>query len=59
MICPHCQVQMHQQGDEGSGTSTEDYYETWTIQVCPACDTEYKEFYSAQKLRREDDQEHE
>lgn len=65
MICPRCEVQMHQAidqvrkntGDEadtihflGGGDSSEIKYSTWMIQECPACGRLYKESYSCELL---------
>lgn len=57
MICPNCMVQMHQKPlptlpgltvqFAGGGTSDDSEYTTWTIQICPDCGREVKEFYSA------------
>ena len=55
MMCPKCMVQMHQKNERGGGRAEEDYYETWTIQECPACGANYKEFYSAKRIEAEDD----
>lgn len=56
MICPNCSTQMHQKvlNHEpcGSGISTDEYYETWTIQVCPQCGREVKEFYSVELWKK-------
>lgn len=57
MICPACEVQMHQHRKAGGGQSQEDYYDTWTIQECPACGALYKEYYSCEKLTKEIDDE--
>jgi len=41
-------VQCHQKDKQGGGESRENYYETWTLQTCPACGRSYKEFYSVE-----------
>lgn len=52
MLCPICDIQMFQKGKQGAGVSRDDYYETWTIQICPTCGREVKEFYSAKVLKK-------
>ena len=51
MLCPECMTQCHQKDREGGGTSETDYYETWTIQICPQCGAEFKEYYKVHKIK--------
>ncbi len=36
----------------GGGTSTDEEYTTWTIQTCPECGREVKEFYSVTVIKK-------
>ena len=50
MICPKCQVQMHQKDRLGGGTSNDNKYETWEIKECPQCGRLVKEYYSCEVI---------
>jgi hypothetical protein len=67
MICPKCQVQMHQKAIVGSvkenkkvdvifvggGDSTDNDYKTWSVQECPGCGQLIKETYAAEFITDE------
>lgn len=44
---------MHQKNKEGGGESTEEYYQTWTIQICPSCEREVKESYEVVVIKKD------
>lgn len=46
MICPVCNIPMHQKDELGGGQSTDEFYETWEIKVCDICGRKMKEYYS-------------
>ncbi len=43
---------MVQKDNQGGGISTDDFYETWEIKICPQCKREVKEYYSVEVLKK-------
>lgn len=50
MICPKCHVQTTQFKDKGGGLALDDFYMTWTVQLCSECGQLFMEFYAVKYI---------